>query len=148
MAEKKDREQQEKSLNDQQAVMWKKDKELFETEEKRLQDKIKGINSQNADFLNRQVADKKMRVSHPGMNKNENQYNRGLLKMINNKRKTGMSAYDGASRAGAADEEWDSRDMLKLKTFDYSDFEFLWRKHDTKKCQGQIVHLYFKLVGN
>lgn len=91
MAEKKDREQQEKSLNDQQAVMWKKDKELFEAEEKRLQDKIKGINSQNADFLNRQVADKKMRVNHPGMNKNENQYNKGLLKMINNKRKDGAS---------------------------------------------------------
>jgi len=33
MAEKKDREAQEKALNDQQAVMWQKDKELFETEE-------------------------------------------------------------------------------------------------------------------
>lgn len=98
MAEKKDREGQEKALNDQQAVMWKKDKELFETEEERLNKKIKEINSQNANFLNRQVADKKMRSSHPGMNKNENQYNKGLLKMINNKRKVGESNYDGASR--------------------------------------------------
>jgi len=89
MAEKKDRENQERALNDQQAVMWKKDKELFETEEQRLQRKIKDINSQNANFLNRQVADKKMRAGHPGMNKNENQYNKGLLKMINNKRKVG-----------------------------------------------------------
>jgi hypothetical protein len=32
-----------------------------------------------------------MRASHPGMNKNENQYNKGLLKMINNKRKDGGS---------------------------------------------------------
>jgi hypothetical protein len=79
--------------------MWRKDKELFETEEQRLQRKIKEINSQNADFLNRQVADKKMRSSHPGMNKNENQYNRSLLKMINNKRKVGDTNYDGASRA-------------------------------------------------
>lgn len=76
------------------------------------------------------------------MNKHENQYNRGLLKMINNKRKVGDTNYDGASRA---EDQWDSAEILKLKTFDYSDFEFLWRKHDTKKCQGQIVHLYFKL---
>jgi len=34
------------------------------------------------------------------MNKNENQYNRSLLKMINNKRKTGETNYDGASRTG------------------------------------------------
>jgi len=39
-----------------------------------------------------------MRASHPGMNKNENQYNKGLLKMINNKRKVGDTNYDGASR--------------------------------------------------
>jgi len=101
MNEKKTREQQEKELNDQQAIMWKKDKELFETEEQRLASKIKGINAQNAEFLNRQVADKKMRASHPGMNKNENQYNKGLLKMINNKRK------DGSNYAASEIGQWD-----------------------------------------
>jgi hypothetical protein len=53
MQDKKTREQQERELNDQQAIMWKKDKELFETEEQRLASKIKDINAQNADFLNR-----------------------------------------------------------------------------------------------
>lgn len=89
MQEKKERERQDKALNDQQAVMWKKDKEIYETEEQRLQDKIKGINNQNADFLNKQMADKKMRASSFGMNKHENKYNKDILKMINQKRREG-----------------------------------------------------------
>ena len=89
MAEKKDREAADRALNDQQAVMWQKDKELADTEEKRLKEKIKGINGQNADFLNKQMADKKMRASSFGMNKHENKYNKGILRMINEKRKTG-----------------------------------------------------------
>jgi len=97
MNEKRDRESNDKALNDEQAVMWRKDKDLFEVEEKRLHDKIKGINADNASFLNRQVCDKKMRTANGGMNKNENQYNKGLLKMINQKRKD-PSNYDGMSR--------------------------------------------------
>lgn len=53
MEEKKHREKREKALNNEQAVMWQKDKEIHEQEEVRLTEKIKGINMQNADFLNR-----------------------------------------------------------------------------------------------
>lgn len=49
--EKRDREAAEKALNDEQAVMWKEDKKNYEVEEKRLQDKIKNINMENAQFL-------------------------------------------------------------------------------------------------
>lgn len=86
MGEKKDREHREKKLNDEQAVMWMKDKQIHEQEEVRLTDKIKGINLQNAEFLNRQMDDKKLRTKG-GMNKTENQYNKPLLKVINDKRK-------------------------------------------------------------
>jgi len=67
--------------------MWQKDKEMAEDEESRLAHKIKGINAQNAEFLNRQMADKKLRSGKSGMNKTENQYNKPLLRVINDKRK-------------------------------------------------------------
>lgn len=41
----------EKNLNDEQASMWARDKENYEQEEKRLANKIKNINHDNADFL-------------------------------------------------------------------------------------------------
>ena len=66
--------------------MWQKDKAMAEDEESRLAFKIKGINAQNAEFLNRQMADKKLR-GKSGMNKTENQYNKPLLRVINDKRK-------------------------------------------------------------
>jgi hypothetical protein len=47
------REKREKALNDEQAIMWSKDKTMAEEEENRLANKIKGINQQNAEFLNR-----------------------------------------------------------------------------------------------
>ena len=49
--EKKHRERMERALNDEQAVMWKQDLENYEAEENRLNDKIKRINKENADFL-------------------------------------------------------------------------------------------------
>lgn len=87
MEQKQQRERAEKVLNDQQAQMWKKDREIYEQEEKRLQDKIKGINNENASFLDRQMQDKKLRNSNLGMNKYEKQYNKPLLKVLNDKRK-------------------------------------------------------------
>jgi len=51
MNEKKMRERIEKELNDEQAFMWARDKENYEQEEKRLNDKIKKINDENAQFL-------------------------------------------------------------------------------------------------
>ena len=47
MDEKRAREAAEKALNDEQADIWKKDKENYELEEKRLQGKIKQINRDN-----------------------------------------------------------------------------------------------------
>ena len=47
MDEKRAREAAEKALNDEQAVIWKKDKENYELEEQRLQNKIKAINKDN-----------------------------------------------------------------------------------------------------
>ena len=51
MDEKKRREAEEKALNDEQAVMWQKDLENYEEEERRMNDKIKRINLETADFL-------------------------------------------------------------------------------------------------
>ena len=51
MNEKRMREAAEKALNDEQAVIWKKDKENYELEERRLQDKINAINKDNQSFL-------------------------------------------------------------------------------------------------
>lgn len=61
MAEKNQREAQEKALNDEQAVIWKTDKQNYELEEERLAKKISEINRQNQTFLQRQMADKTMR---------------------------------------------------------------------------------------
>ena len=47
MNEKQLREQAEKALNDEQAVIWATDKENYELEEQRLAKKIHGINRDN-----------------------------------------------------------------------------------------------------
>ena len=47
MTEKQRREAAEKALNDEQAVIWKTDKENYELEEHRLNRKIAGINKDN-----------------------------------------------------------------------------------------------------
>lgn len=48
MMEKKDREHATKANNDEQAVLWARDKSNYETEEHRLANKIKSINEDNA----------------------------------------------------------------------------------------------------
>lgn len=53
MDEKKHRENLEKELNDEQAVMWKQDHRNYNEEERRLNDKVNKINKENADFLKR-----------------------------------------------------------------------------------------------
>ena len=58
MEEKKHREQMEKALNDEQAVMWKQDLDNYEAEEQRLNDKIKRINKENANFLMQRAGDR------------------------------------------------------------------------------------------
>ena len=58
MEEKRLREAAEKALNDEQAVIWAKDKENYELEESRLQHKIKQINKDNQSFLQNQMGAK------------------------------------------------------------------------------------------
>ena len=99
MDEKRQREAAEKALNDEQAVIWKKDKENYELEEKRLQDKINAINKDNQSFLQNQMNTKPSRGAARKMDKQEFLYNKGLLKEINEKKKE--SQYDGASRIGS-----------------------------------------------
>ena len=84
MDEKKHRERMEKALNDEQAVMWKQDLENYEAEEKRLNDKIKRINKENADFLISQ-ADRKGKKGKK-MERHEFLMNKPLLKEIVDKR--------------------------------------------------------------
>ena len=103
MEEKRAREAAEKALNDEQAVIWKKDKENYELEEKRLQGKIKDINRDNQTFLQTQMGAKQQKSQAKKMDKQEFLYNKGLLKEINDKKKSSIqgSAYDGASRLGS-----------------------------------------------
>lgn len=69
MSEKQQREQLEKALNDEQAVIWKTDKENYELEEQRLQMKIAGINKQNQNFLQNQMEAKAHKANARRMNK-------------------------------------------------------------------------------
>ncbi len=52
MREKRDKEVEEKKTDDEQAEIWKKDKDNYEREEKKILEKIKRINEDNARFLN------------------------------------------------------------------------------------------------
>ncbi len=73
-------------LNDEQAEMWRKDKNNYEEEERRLNDKIKRINRDNQDFL-RQQMDSKGQKARAKMNKQEFLLNKPILKEINEKKK-------------------------------------------------------------
>lgn len=88
----------EKALNDEQAMIWKTDKENYELEEQRLQKKIADINRQNMGFLQQQMEAKAARANARRMNKQEYAYNKHLLREINDKRKE--SNYESQSRQG------------------------------------------------
>ena len=83
------REAQEKALNDEQAVIWRKDKENYELEEGRLQNKIKAINKDNQSFLQGQMVTKQSKNVRK-MDRQEFLYNKGLLKEINDKKKASV----------------------------------------------------------
>ena len=97
MQEKQLREQMEKAENDEQAKIWKTDKNNYELEENRLASKIAAINKDNQEFLRCQMNEKANRGKMRRMNKEEFNYNKNLLREINDKRKA--SNYDGSSRA-------------------------------------------------
>lgn len=101
MEEKKSRENQEKALNDEQAVMWKRDYQNYSEEERRLQEKINKINKDNADFLKKQVEDKHSKTKTK-MNKQEFLLNKPLLKEINEKKRA--SQYGGMGNGSKIDE--------------------------------------------
>ena len=98
MEEKRLREAAEKALNDEQAVIWKMDKQNYEEEERRLRNKIAGINEENCQFLKRQMNEKASRGQAKRMNREEFMINKPLLKEINQKRKGSQT--DGDSRVG------------------------------------------------
>ena len=89
MDEKRQREAAEKALNDEQAVIWRKDKENYELEEGRLQSKIKAINKDNQNFLQNQMITKQSKNIRK-MDRQEFLYNKGLLKEINEKKKASV----------------------------------------------------------
>ena len=89
MDEKRQREAAEKALNDEQAVIWAKDKENYELEEGRLQSKIKAINKDNQNFLQNQMITKQSKNIRK-MDRQEFLYNKGLLKEINEKKKASV----------------------------------------------------------
>ena len=95
MEEKKHRENMEKALNDEQAVMWKQDHSNYTEEERRLHDKINKINKENADFLKRQIDDKHSKAKAK-MNKQEFLLNKPLLREINDKKMA--TQYGGSMR--------------------------------------------------
>lgn len=71
MQEKKTREQAAKAHNNEQAVLWSRDKTNYEAEENRLQQKIKQINVENANFLKQQVHEKESKQAQKKMNRQE-----------------------------------------------------------------------------
>ena len=56
--EKKKRQLDDKDHFNEQAVMWKKERDLWQEEDDRIQKKIKDINRETQNFLKQQVAEK------------------------------------------------------------------------------------------
>lgn len=94
LEEKKEREKMEKLLNDEQAHMWKQDKQNYEEEERRLANKIKKINMENATFL-KQQSNAKADKEKKKMNRQEFLLNKPILREINTKKKDGSSVMGG-----------------------------------------------------
>jgi hypothetical protein len=92
MQEKKEREAAEKAHNDEQAMIWRRDKENYEEEERRLKNKIAAINAENCEFLKRQM-DEKAGKQAKRMNREEFNMNKQVLKEINQKRKVDAQSH-------------------------------------------------------
>jgi len=97
MDEKRRREVTEKSLNDEQAVMWQHDFKNYSEEERRLHDKVNKINRDNQEFLRRQMDEKHGKTVKTKMNKQEFLLNKHLLKEINEKKRVATSGGIGIS---------------------------------------------------
>jgi hypothetical protein len=99
MAEKKEREANDKENINQQAQMWNLDKQNYEEEEKRLRNRINRINADNASFLMRQMADKNKGSNVKKMNRAEYAMNKPILREANTKFKDHSEA--PGSQAGS-----------------------------------------------
>ncbi len=75
----------EKAHNDEQARMWEKDRKNYEDQERKLNDKIRNINSENRKFLESQMQERTS-AKNQRMNLNEHLLNKQLLREINGKR--------------------------------------------------------------
>ena len=75
----------EKDFNDEQAKMWRMDRELFEKQEAELNSKIKSINMENRKFLESQIGEKRQ-AKRGRMDLNEHLMNKKLLRDVNNQR--------------------------------------------------------------
>jgi hypothetical protein len=95
MQDKRKKENDERSNIDQQAVMWRIDKENWQAEEDRLRARMKNINGDNQNYLLTQMAEKKKNEAK--MSSNEFQFNKQLLKEINQKLKTGSVINEGSN---------------------------------------------------
>jgi len=84
--ERKQKGDQEKMINTEQAEMWRQDVKNFTEEEKKLFERLKGINKDNAEFLKKQMDEKKKK--NRNMNYNEYLLNKQLLRDINEKKKS------------------------------------------------------------
>lgn len=97
MVEKRQRENDEKANIDIQAKMWDQDKKNYDEEERRLKERIKSINKDNASYLMQQVAAKNSNLQR--MNRAEFSLNKPLLREANNKLKA-ISQYEGSQQNG------------------------------------------------
>lgn len=79
--DKKKREVDAKSELNQQANMWKKERDIWQDEDKRIQEKIKSINMETQNFLKMQE-NEKIGSKTKKMAVTEKQLNRGLIKEI------------------------------------------------------------------
>lgn len=86
--------------------MWKKDKENYEKEEKKLLEKIKMINEENAKFLTEQMDSKKRKQKMIRMNQNEVKLNKKLLIEANQKLGLGIPK--------SLQDEGEENDMLSV----------------------------------
>jgi len=82
MEEKRKINEFEKSLNAEQARIWKTDVEKFVEQEHEINGKIRAMNLCNQEFLMKQIDERKGK-KHLKMNDNEYQLNRNLLEQIN-----------------------------------------------------------------
>jgi hypothetical protein len=74
-------------------LIWHRDKLNYEEEERRLKNKIANINSENCEFLKRQMGEKQSRQQAKRMNREELKLNKPLLKeIVQKKKEDGLSA--------------------------------------------------------